>query len=64
MSKANQDIKALAKSKEVCLWEIAQKLGITDSHFSRKLRVEFKEEEKNKIKKIIQEIYLEKSRYC
>lgn len=34
-------------------WEIANKLGITDSTFSRMLRTELSEEKKNKILEII-----------
>ena len=38
------------------LWQIADKLGITDSYFSRKLRKEFTNEEKEKIRAIIAEL--------
>lgn len=44
--RANLDIRAKAKGAGVKLWEIADKLGITDSHFSRKLRHELPQAEK------------------
>ena len=63
----NQEIRKYAKSKNINLWEyankkdirlwqIADRLGITDNYFSRKLRKEFSEEEKQKIFKIIDEL--------
>lgn len=52
----NNDIKRKAKSKGVKLWEVAQKLGISDSNFSRKLRYELSIEEKNEILSIIDEL--------
>lgn len=53
---ANEDIKKYAKEKNVKLWQIAMKLHLYDGNFSRKLRVEFSEEKKDEIKKIIDEI--------
>ena len=50
---ANLDIKNYARIKDVKLWQIAEKLNLCDSNFSRKLRVELSEEEKKKIKDII-----------
>ena len=52
----NQDIKLLAAGSGIRLWQVAQKLGITDSYFSRKLRKELPEEEKAKIRAIITEL--------
>lgn len=45
--KRNADIREAAQNNAVMLWEIADKLGITDSHFSRKLRHELPQAEKN-----------------
>jgi hypothetical protein len=53
---ANQDIKDYATSKNVKLWQIAQRLHINDGNFSRKLRVEFSEDRKTEIRKIIDDI--------
>ena len=52
----NQDIKEYAKRQNVKLWQIANALNINDGNFSRKLRFEFPEEEKQRIKKIIDEL--------
>lgn len=52
----NELIRVAAKNKNVKLWEIAEVIGITDSNFSRKLRRELPEEEKNRIIGIIDEI--------
>lgn len=59
---ANADIRAKAKGAGVRLWEIADKLGITDSHFSRKLRHELPQAEKDRIFSIIEEIAKEENR--
>lgn len=60
MTTSNNDIKTKAKEKGVYLWEIADKLGLIDSNFSRKLRKELSAEEKHTIFKIIDEIASEK----
>ena len=52
----NKDIKNLAKEKNVKLWQIAEKLNITDSTFSRKLRHELSHDEKERIKAIVNEL--------
>ncbi len=52
----NSGIKAYAKSKGVKLWEIADRLGIADSNFSRMLRYELSAEKSIQIKQIIEEI--------
>lgn len=49
----NADIKEYAVKNNVRLWQVAQVLNINDGNFSRKLRVELSEEEKQKIKDII-----------
>lgn len=52
----NKKIRQEAESKGVYLWEIAERLGVTDSTFSRKLRRELPEEEQTAIIQIIKEI--------
>lgn len=52
----NMEIRQEAAGAGVKLWQIADKLGITDSCFSRKLRKEFTNEEKEKIRAIIAEL--------
>lgn len=60
--RANLDIRAKVKGAGVKLWEIADKLGITDSHFSRKLRHELPQAEKDRIFSIVEEIAKEENR--
>ncbi|MCI7649353.1 MAG: hypothetical protein SO436_04025 [Oscillospiraceae bacterium] len=49
----NADIRTAAKNADVKLWQIADKLGINDGNFSRRLRRELPQEEKEKIFGII-----------
>lgn len=49
----NQDIKNYAKSKGVRLWQIAEVLHVNDGNFSRKLRKELPEAQKQEIIQII-----------
>ena len=52
----NQDIKALANQNHVRLWQVAEKLQIADTTFSRWLRTELPNEKKQQIKSIIEEL--------
>ena len=52
----NRDIRRAAAFSGVCLWQIADSLGITDANFSRKLRRELPADEKEKIMQIIKNI--------
>ena len=56
MKQKNMDIRLAAAGSGVKLWQIADALGMTDGNFSRKLRKELSEEERDKILSIIQEI--------
>lgn len=56
----NHDIKEAAKRAGIKLWQIADKLGINDGNFSRKLRKELAPEEKQKIFDIIADLQREK----
>ena len=56
----NMDIKSRAKNKGVYLWEVADKLGVIDCNFSRKLRKELPQDEKEKIFNIIDQIAAKK----
>ena len=53
---SNQDIRRTAAGAGVKLWQIADALGIADCSFSRKLRKELPQEEKEKIFSIIREL--------
>lgn len=55
-TKTNQAIRNAAKDKGVPLWRIAEKLGINDGNFSRKLRRELNEKETESILNIISEL--------
>lgn len=53
---SNQDIRCTAAGAGVRLWQIADALGIADCNFSRKLRKELPQDEKEKIFSIIRDL--------
>lgn len=55
----NSEIKDYIKSKGVAMWRVAERLGITDSSFSRMLRYEITEDKKMEIKRITDELSAE-----
>ena len=57
----NQDIRQAATRAGVKLWQIADALGIADTTFSRKLRKELSQADKNRIFSIITELSREVS---
>ena len=52
----NQDIRRAAAGNGVCLWQVADVMGMADSSLSRKMRKELPEDEKHKIFGIIAEL--------
>ena len=52
----NFEIKQYAKQNHVKLWQLAERLGINDGNLSRRLRREFTEDEKARVKAIIDDI--------
>ena len=52
----NVKIRRSAKEAGVRLWQVAEAIGMQDSAFSRKLRKELPQEEKDRIFKIIKEL--------
>lgn len=56
MTFANTEIKLAAKNNSVFFYEIAEKLGMIDTAFSRKLRRELPADEKQRILAVIDEI--------
>ena len=56
----NLDIRQYAASRGVKLWEIAYRLNLQDSNFSRKLRKDLPAAEKEQLKKLIAVIAAEK----
>lgn len=57
----NKTIKDAARIKRVKLWEVADRLGICDTTFSRKLRRQLQPEETERILAIIDEISAERT---
>lgn len=56
----NQRIRAEAKVNGVKLWEVAERVGVTDGNFSRRLRRELPTQEQERIVGLIHEIAREK----
>lgn len=59
--KKNQELREYAKNKDVKLWEVAEVLGINDGNFSRKLRKELSDTERDNILSIIDKVAENKS---
>ena len=55
----NSQIKEYAKDRGVFLWQVAEKLGLHNSNFSRKLRHELPAEETEQIIQIIDDLAME-----
>lgn len=56
MLQKNQEIRRAAAAAGVRLWQIAEKLGMADSMFSRLLRKEFDPETRERVLQIITEL--------
>lgn len=56
----NADLRLYAGGKGVKLWQIAEKFGVTDSYFSRKLRQKLSAEDSEKFKAFVDEIAADK----
>ena len=52
----NNEIRQAAKAAGVKLWQVADAVGLNDGNFSRKLRHELPDEEKQKILTIIRQL--------
>lgn len=50
------EIKNYILESGIKLWQVAEKYGVTDSNFSRRLRKPFSEKEFAKVKKIVDEL--------
>ena len=59
--KNNEELKSFIKSKNIKLWQVADKLGIYDTNFSKMLRYKLKDEELNKVYKAVKELEREKN---
>ena len=56
LTTCNDELRVYATSKGVRLWQVAEKFGITDAAFSRKLRKEFTKEDAEQFKKYVDEV--------
>ncbi|MEE3440616.1 hypothetical protein [Ruminococcus sp.] len=61
MFQCNIDIRQKAKESSVSLWEIADKLNISESTMTRKLRRELPTKEKDQLFSIIEKLAKEKA---
>lgn len=59
---ANEIIRERARERGVFLWELAARVGFTDSTFSRKLRKQFSDSEAEEMLKLIDKIADERGR--
>jgi len=58
---ANMEIRTAAKRAGVRLWQVAERVGVNDGNFSRKLRRELPPDERDKILEIINELAVERA---
>ena len=56
----NREIREAAKRTGVHLWQVAEACGVNDGNFSRKLRKELPQEEKQRILEAIDRLAQEK----
>ena len=56
----NTELREAAKKSGVKLWEIAQELGIDNCNFSKKLRNEFAQKDKDHVLDLIEKLKIEK----
>lgn len=52
----NKDIRSAAGGYGIRLWQVAEAIGMNESAFSRKLRKELPQEEKEKILAVIEKL--------
>ena len=62
MKLANQEVRKYARSKAVCLWEVADHLEISEPTMTRKLRKELSDTERDNILSIIDKVAENKSK--
>lgn len=60
--KKNTKVREAAKAAGVCLWQVAEVLGMQESAFSRKLRYELPTQEVEQIPGIIDQLAKEASK--
>lgn len=55
------EVKAIIKASGLKVWEVAEKWGLCDSNFSRRLRKPFSDEETKRLQEIINELVSQKN---
>lgn len=55
----NNELKFYAANNGVRLWQVAERFGITDAAFSRKLRKEFSKEDAERFKAYVDDLALQ-----
>ena len=58
---ASKEIRDAARDAGVRLWQIAERIGMNDGNFSRKLRRELPDQEKKDVLEIIKTLAAEKT---
>ena len=53
---ANEDIRKYIRNKGIPMWKVAMCLGINDGNFSRKLRIELPQKQKDVIRQIVDDL--------
>jgi len=53
---ANTEIRATAKRSGVKLWQVAERIGMSDAAFSRKLRHELTDKERERVMEAISQV--------
>lgn len=61
MSTENNEIRIAARDAGIRLWQVAERIGMNDGNFSRKLRRELPDQEKKEILEIIKTLAAEKA---
>lgn len=56
---ANEDVRAAAKEKGVRFWQLAEKLGVSDTTLAKLFRHELPDNKKAQLMKIIDELALD-----
>lgn len=56
----NQELRTYAKEKGVCLWQVAQALGISEPTMTRRMRRELSQQDKQAMRDIVDALAAEK----
>lgn len=56
----NKDLRTYAKEKGVCLWQVAQVLGISEPTMTRRMRRELSQQDKQAMRDMVDALAAEK----